>query len=114
MENRTIAYVVAVGVADVRCAPDPASELVTQALMNAPAALGDTVREWTYVTLKDYEGGMLTDELEEPIGKGFSKIGECCGTALHLVPVINPVLPPLYTHVKLDDTAGHLYLSTSF
>jgi len=112
MENRTITYVVAVGVANVRCAPDPASELVTQALMNAPAALGNTVREWTCVTLKDYEGWMLTDELEEPIVKGFCKIGECCGTALHLVAVINAVRTPLYSQVKGDDTAGHVYLST--
>src|SRR5438132_3388868 len=113
MENRTITYVVAVGVADVRRAPDLASELVTQALMNAPATLGDTVGEWTYVTLTDYEGWMLTDELEEPVVKGFCKIGACCGTPLHLVAVINALRTPLYSQVKGDDTAGHVYLSTA-
>jgi len=30
-------YVISVGVADTRHDPDPTSELVTQALMNAPA-----------------------------------------------------------------------------
>ena len=29
-------YVISVGIADVFCDPDPTSELVTQALMNAP------------------------------------------------------------------------------
>ncbi len=37
-------YAVAVGVAYIRRDPDPASELVTQALMNVPANAGETLR----------------------------------------------------------------------
>jgi len=46
-------YVISVGVTDVRYDHDPNSELVTQALMNAPAKLGENVDEWTFVTLAD-------------------------------------------------------------
>jgi gamma-D-glutamyl-L-lysine dipeptidyl-peptidase len=112
MGNQTITYVVAAGVSDVRRDPDPASELVTQALMNTPAVLGESAGEWTHVTLMDYEGWMLTDGLEEPIVKGFCKIGACCGTPLHLVAVVNATRTPLYIQAEGDDMPGHVYLST--
>lgn len=105
-------YVVAVGVADVRRDPDPASELVTQALMNAPAVAGETAGEWIHVTLTDYEGWVRTDELEEPAVKGYCKIGECCGTPLHLVAVITANRAPLYSRAQGDDIIGNVYLST--
>ncbi len=106
-------YVVAVGVADVRRDPDRESELVTQALMNAPAILGETVGDWTHVTLVDYEGWIRTDELEEPIVKGYCKIGECCGTPLHLMAVITVPSTPLYIRGEGNDTLGNVYLSTA-
>lgn len=105
-------YVVAVGVADVRRDPDPVSELVTQALMNAPVVAGETVGEWTYVALTDYEGWVRTDELEEPVVVGYCKIGECCGTPQHLVAVITANRVPLYCHAEGDDITGNAYLST--
>ncbi len=106
-------YVVAVGVADVRRDPDPSSELVTQALMNAPAVLGETVGEWTHVALADYEGWMCTDELEEPIVKGYCKIGTYCCTPMRLIAVITALYTPLYCHVEGDSSAGNVYLSTA-
>lgn len=106
-------YTVAVGVADVRRHPHPASELVTQALMNMPAVIGEAVGEWTHVTLSDYQGWIRTTELEEPISKGFCKIGDrCCGTPLHLAAVITATHTPLYNHLEGEDAAGNVYLST--
>jgi len=104
--------VIAMSVAGVHREPDPSSELVTQALMNAPAVAGEIVGEWTHVTLTDYEGWMRTDELEEPIVKGFCKVGACCGTPLHLVAVISAMRAPLYSHVEGNETHGYVYLST--
>ena len=62
------------GVADVHRDPDPDSELVTQALMNVEAMAGETDGEWTHVTLSDYTGWMRSNQLEEPVVKGFCKI----------------------------------------
>src|SRR5258708_24950903 len=104
--------VIAVSVAGVHREPDPSSELVTQALMNAPAIPGEIVGEWTHVTLTDYEGWMHTDELEEPIVKGFCKVGACCGTPLHLVAVITAMRAPLYSLGEGNETHGYVYLST--
>ncbi len=106
-------YVVSAGVADIRGGPDPASELVTQALMNVPVVAGETSGEWTYVTLPDYEGWIRTNQLEEPITKGFCKVGETCGTALPLVAVITATHTPLYAKAEGDDRAGVVYLSTA-
>ncbi len=106
-------YVISVGVADVRRDPDPNSELVTQALMNAPAGLGETAGDWTHVTLTDYAGWVRTDELEEPVVKGFCKVGESCGTPLHLVAVMRATRTPLYKHAEGDNTFGYIYLSTT-
>ena len=106
-------YVISVGIADVRSDHDLTSELVTQALLNAPAKLGESVDEWTSVTLTDYEGWVRTDELEEPVVKGFCKVGICCGTPLHLVAVIKITCTSLYTHPEGDDTLGYVYLSTA-
>jgi hypothetical protein len=105
-------YVISVGVADVRRDPDPSSELVTQALMNAPAVPGETAGVWTHVTLTDYEGWVRTGELEEPVVKGFCKVGESCGTSLHLVAVIKATRTPLYSHAERDKALGYIYLST--
>jgi gamma-D-glutamyl-L-lysine dipeptidyl-peptidase len=105
-------YVISVGVADAHHDPDPTSELVTQALMNAPAELRENVGEWTFVTLTDYEGWVRTDELEEPIVKGYCKVGTSCGTPLHLVAVINTTCTPLYIHPESDNMLGYVYLST--
>ena len=106
-------YVISVSLADVRRDPDPDSELVTQALMNAPAILGETAGAWTHVTLTDYTGWVRTDELEEPVVKGFCKVGESCGTPLHLIAMIRATRTPLYNHAEGDDSSGHVYLSTA-
>lgn len=106
-------YVISVGLANVRRDPDPNSELVTQALMNAPALLGGTVGDWTHVTLADYAGWVCTDELEEPVVKGFCKVGESCGTPLHLVALARATRTPLYHYAEGDSTFGYIYLSTT-
>jgi gamma-D-glutamyl-L-lysine dipeptidyl-peptidase len=105
-------YVIATAIADVRSHPDPTSELVTQALMNTAVELGENRGEWTFVTLSDYQGWVRNDELEEPIVKGFCKVGECCGTPLHFVAVISSTHTPLYSDTKTDYLLGYAYLST--
>jgi cell wall-associated NlpC family hydrolase len=105
-------YVISTAIADVRSHPDPGSELVTQALMNTPVELDKNIGEWTFVTLPDYEGWVRNDELEEPIVKGFCKVGECCGTPLPFVAVISTPRTPLYNDTESDQLFGYGYLST--
>jgi len=109
----TTTCVVSAGVADVHRDPGPDSELVTQALMNVEAMAGETDGEWTHVTLSDYTGWMRSNQLEEPVVKGFCKIGEGCGTPMPLVAVITSTHATLYVHDAGDDTSGTVYLSTA-
>lgn len=108
----TSSYVISVGVADVRREPDPTSELVTQALMNASAIPGEDREDWTHTTLVDYEGWVSTQALGEPVAKGFTRIGEQCGTPLGLVAVINTTHTPLYVQETGDEVLDTVYLST--
>lgn len=105
--------VIAASVANIRRGPDPASEVVTQALLNTPAAAGEAVGDWTHVTLSDYSGWIRSDTLEEPIVRGFCKVGEYCGTALPLLAVVNTTHTPLYSSTRGDDMLGYAYLSTA-
>jgi cell wall-associated NlpC family hydrolase len=105
-------FAIAVGVADVRREPAPASELVTQALLNTPAQAGDTSDAWTHVTLPDYEGWVRTDELAEPPIKGFTKVGEHCATPLDLVAVVAATHTPLYADGTGEEAIGTAYLSS--
>jgi len=105
-------YVISASLADVRAHPDPTSELVTQALMNTPAETGESIGDWTFVTLSDYEGWVRNDDLEEPIVKGFCKVGTCCGTPLHFVAVIRTTRTPLYSNKNCDHILDYAYLST--
>ncbi len=104
--------VVSVGVADIRREPDPASELVTQALMNMPAIPGESCGQWMYVRLVDYEGWIRSDELEEPIVASYCKVGETCRTPLQLVAVVTAAHTPLYSDSSGEDASGTIYLST--
>ena len=106
-------FVISAAIADVRADPDPVSELVTQAIINTPAEPGENRGDWTFVTLSDYEGWVRNDELEEPIVKGFCKVGECCGTPLPFVAVIRTTRTPLYSDAKSDHKLGYAYLSTT-
>jgi cell wall-associated NlpC family hydrolase len=108
----TITYAVAIGIADVRRDPDPTSELVTQALMNVPAIADETSGEWTHVTLPDYTGWIRTDELAEPIIKGFTRVSEHCATPLDLVAVVATTHTTLYSEPEGEASAGTVYLST--
>lgn len=109
----TPAAVIAVGVADVRRDPDASSELVTQALMNAPARRGVVQGEWTQVTLVDYDGWVRSDELEEPIVKGFTKISEQWTTPLDLIAMVNITHTSLYQKASGATILGTVYLSTA-
>lgn len=109
----TTTYVVSVGVADIRREPDPASELVTQALMNAPAIADRQDGEWMHVRLSDYEGWISSQQLEEPITRGFCKVSACCGTPLPLVAVVAVPYCPLFATAEGEDIVGKLYLSTA-
>lgn len=104
---------VSVGVADMRRYPAPDSELVTQALMNVPAVVERIEGEWTHATLRDYEGWMRTNQLEEPVVKGFCKVGETCATPLQLVAVVIETHTPLYAEAQGDERLAMVYLSTA-
>ncbi|GAC1390331.1 MAG: C40 family peptidase [Ktedonobacteraceae bacterium] len=108
----TSPYVISVGVADVRHDPDPTSELVTQALLNVPATPDEGIDGWTHVTLSDYKGWVRTDELADPITKGFTRIGEQCGTPLGLVAVINTTHTSVFAQVAGTEILETVYLST--
>ncbi|HLZ60680.1 MAG TPA: C40 family peptidase [Ktedonosporobacter sp.] len=105
--------VVATGVANVHRDPDANSEMVTQALMNMPAIMGARSGAWVHVTLPDYEGWMQSDDLADPVVKGFCKVSECCGTPLDLMAVVVVTNAPLYTSSSGEETCGTIYLSTT-
>ncbi len=110
--STTTAYVVAEAVADVRREPDPASELVTQALMNTSATADRQSGEWIHVRLADYEGWIHSQQVEEPIIRGFCKVSTCCATPLPLVAVVTVPYCPLFAVAEGEDVVGQLYLST--
>ncbi|HYL44636.1 MAG TPA: C40 family peptidase [Ktedonobacteraceae bacterium] len=109
----TNTYAVSAGVADIRRYPDAESELVTQALLNTLAQAGEIDGEWTHIALSDYEGWIRTSELEEPVSKGFCKIGETCSTPLALSAVVTSPYASLYAHMQGDDSLHMAYLSTA-
>ncbi len=110
-----VRYVIGVGVADVRREPDAGSELVTQALLNTPVLADETHEmhaDWTYLTLPDYRGWVANDDLEEPIVKGFTKVGKGCITPLALLAVITATHAPLYAQAAEGELVTTAYLST--
>lgn len=108
----TAPYVISVGLADIRREPDPASELVTQVLMNVPAIPGESRGDWTHVTLSDYTGWVSTEVLADPVQKGFTRIGERCGTPLGLVAVINTTYTPMFEQETGEEKQDTVYMST--
>ncbi len=109
----TAPYVISVGLTDVRHDPDSSSELVTQAFMNVPVIPGESIGQWTHVTLSDYKGWISSDVLAEPVRKGFTRIGEQCGTPLGLVAVINTPLTPMFEQEIGEEQQDTVYLSTA-
>lgn len=108
----TTTFVIAVSIADIHLEPDAASELVTQALLNVPVIPGDTSGDWTHVTLADYSGWIRSDELEDPIVRGFCEGIGTCGVALPFSCVVTAPRAPLYLDKQGEETVGDLYLST--
>ncbi len=113
METITSDFIIAVNIADIRREPDANSELVTQALMNTKAQVGQVSGEWTLVTLPDYTGWMRSDELEFPIIHGFCEGEGTCGIALPYSIVVTDLQTSLYISEDGEDTLGELYLSTA-
>jgi len=109
----TTSYIVSVGVADIRREPDSETELVTQALMNAPAIADRSTGQWTHVRLVDYEGWISSTQLEEPIAKGFCKVGASCGTPLSLVAVVTVPYCSIYAEAEGEEVLDRVYLSTT-
>jgi cell wall-associated NlpC family hydrolase len=97
-----LTYAVAVGVADVRRDPDPTSEQVTQALLNAYAVAGEVKGEWTHTTLSDYEGWIRSVELAVPPVTGQDKVAVI--TVLRTVLHLNP---------EGEQASGKAYLSSA-
>ncbi|HZR44513.1 MAG TPA: hypothetical protein VFB12_30660, partial [Ktedonobacteraceae bacterium] len=114
MESLDASFVVAVPIGDIRRDPDDASELVTQALMNTSALLGEVSGEWTHVILSDYSGWIRTDELAEPIVRGYcSKDEGVCGVALPYSVVVTVAQTPLYASETGDEMLAEVYLATA-
>ena len=109
----TTSCVVSVGVADIRREPHPESELVTQALLNAPAIADAHEGEWTHVRLLDYEGWIRSAQLEEPIRKCYCKVGDNCGTPLPLTAVVTVPVCNLYAATTGEALLSKVYLSTA-
>lgn len=106
-------FIIATSVADVRHDPDATSELVTQALMNAPARADEASGEWTHVQLADYSGWVRTSELELPIVRGVCEGDEgTCGVALPYSVVVIATHTPVYAHAEGDEQLFDIYLST--
>src|SRR5216117_845208 len=112
MTTTSLCLAVAVGVADIRRYSDPNSELVTQALMNAPATAGEVAGEWTHVVLSDYEGWIRTDQLAKPVGREYHEAGEIGGT--QLTAVINKPYSLLFSQPGEREVLGKFYFSQAF
>jgi hypothetical protein len=107
-------FVVATNIADIRSAPQRDAELVTQALMNTPAIAGETLGAWTHVTLSDYSGWILTDDLDLPIVRGICEEGDgTCGVALPYSVVVTATHAPIYAQAEGDEYIYDTYLSTA-
>ncbi|MBE3560661.1 MAG: C40 family peptidase [Ktedonobacteraceae bacterium] len=106
------AVAVAVGVADVRREPDPATELVTQALLNTPATAGQIAGDWTHVVLPDYTGWIRSVELVEPPTRGSSGSGRTGITPPGLVAVVTVPRTVLYAGATGSGVLSKVYLST--
>ena len=111
MTTTSTCLAVAVGVADIRRYSDPNSELVTQALMNAPVTAGEVAGDWTHVILSDYEGWIRTDQLAKPVGREYHEAGEIGGT--QLTAVINKLYSNLFAQPEERDALGTVYLSSA-
>lgn len=60
------ARAIAASIANVRREPDPEAEVVTQALLQSPAAVLEEVGSWMRVRLSDYEGWIRSAEMAAP------------------------------------------------
>lgn len=106
-------FVVATNIADIHSAPQRDAELVTQALMNTPAIAGETAGDWTHVTLADYSGWILTDDIDLPIVRGVCEGGDgTCGVALPYSVVVTATHAPIYAQAEGDEHIFDVYLST--
>ncbi len=106
-------FVVSTNIADIRSAPQLDAELVTQAIMNAPASAGETSGNWTHVTLSDYSGWILTDAIDLPIVRGICEEGDgTCGVALPYSVVVTVTHAPIYAQVEGNEHICDIYLST--
>lgn len=105
-------YAICVGVADVRRDPDAASELVTQALMGAPAEPGQTQDGWQWVRLVDYEGWVRSAHLAPaPMPSASKQV--VVVTALSATLYTTPDAPPEEASSTAEtDGAAPLFLST--
>ncbi len=101
-------WAICVGVADVRREPDAESELVTQALMGAPAEPGSAQDGWQWVRLVDYEGWVRSAHLASAPAP----------TENHQVVVVTALSTPLFSvpeerdAAKAPGEAAMLFLST--
>src|SRR5436305_14274488 len=89
-------FIVAGSIVDIHRDPDPSSELVTQALMNTPIVVGEGSGDWTYVSLPDYSGWMVTNEIETPIVRGYCEGEGTCGITLPYSIVVTAPYTKLY------------------
>lgn len=91
---------VAIGVTDVRRAPDAASEQVTQALLHTPAVPLGKEQGWIHVRLPDYDGWIEAHNLSAPV------------TATERVAVVRTPRAVLYQNALGDEASSTVYANT--
>ncbi len=104
-----VAPVIALPVANIYRHPDPAAEVVTQALLNVPAAIIETVETaemeqgragWAHIRLSDYEGWL-------PLGE----LAEAAPAQEWLATILAP-RTPIYASAEGEETVGRAYATT--
>ncbi len=94
---------ICVGVADVRRDPDAQSELVTQALLGAPAEPGPIQDGWQQVRLVDYAGWVRAEHVAWSASVG----------AADKVVVVTALSTPLLQAEQGEEQRDMLFLSTT-
>lgn len=93
-------YAIAVGVVDVHAAPDDASEVVTQALLNTPLMPLDAAEGWRAVRLSDYAGWIPEAALATR------------APTSEQVAVVTALRAPLYETRAAQQPIGEIYATT--
>lgn len=97
----TMPHAIAIGVANICREPDEASEVVTQALLGAPAQVIAENDGWVQVRLTDYEGWIQTRQIAEA-AKSTGKVA-----------VVTTLQTPVYRNETGEQAHDSAYITTA-